>query len=326
MVRMKWMVAMLLLAALVLSACQPVVAEPATQQADDAAMGVVNQFFEAWNTVDKEKMMALLTDDAAWIWLDSAKNFPVFLPEGKYAGEGKEEVGAMFDNNPTQWGYSGYPIWSEVQENQVVATEVWQGANEREVDVPLIAKSTYTIRDGKLAAWVWDVSPESSNRITFTPNTLEANRQLMTTINDEIWNQGNLDLLDEHYASDYVRHEAGYPVELTGPAGLKQFIQNLRAGFPDWNCTTADIMAAGDKVTVRYLCTGTHTGEWNGLPPTGKPIQFQSIIVHRIADGKVAEDLVGIRLAGLDAAASALNWCRHSRVAANVVYRIEPGE
>ena len=112
----------------------------------------------------------------------------------------------------------------------------------------------------------------------------------MASINEEIWNQGNLDLIDERYASDYVRHEAGYPAELAGAAGLKQFIQNLRTGFPDWNCTIEDTMAAGDKVMVRYLCSGTHTGEWNGLAPTGKPIQFQSMIVHRIADGKVVED------------------------------------
>jgi len=119
---------------------------------------------------------------------------------------------------------------------------------------------------------------------------LEANRQLMVSINEEIWNQGNLDLIDERYANDYVRHEAGYPAELAGAAGLKVFIQNLRTGFPDWNCTVEDTLAAGDEVMVRYLCSGTHTGEWNGLPPTGKPIQFQSIIVHRIADGKVVED------------------------------------
>ena len=49
--------------------------------------------------------------------------------------------------------------------------------------------------------------------------------------------------------------------------------------------------------------SGTHTGEWNGLAPTGKPIQFQSMIVHRIADGKVVEGSVGVRLTGLDAAA-----------------------
>jgi steroid delta-isomerase-like uncharacterized protein len=146
------------------------------------------------------------------------------------------------------------------------------------------------LRNGKIAEWVWTVSPESSWRVMNTPSTLAANQDLMVSINEEIWNQGNVDLIDERYAPDYIRHEAGYPAARAGAAGLKQFIQNLRTGFPDWNCTIEDTMAAGDQVMVRYLCSGTHTGEWNGLPPTGKPIQFQSMIVHRIADGKVAED------------------------------------
>lgn len=280
----------LLLAALILSACQPVVAQPTAQQGEAEAMVVVDEFFAAWNSADKETMMALLTDDVVWSWLDSAKNFPVFLPEGRYGGEGKEEVGAMFDNNPIQWGYAGYPVWTEVRGDKVFTTEVWQSAYERETDIPLIVHSTYTIRDGKLAEWVWDCSPISSDLTTFTPNTLEVNRQLMASINDEIWNQGKLELIDERYAEDYVRHEPGYPDEMQGSAGLKQFIAALRAGFPDWNCAIEETLAVGDKVVVRYLCVGTHTGEWNGIPATGNPVEFTDTIIHKIADGKVVED------------------------------------
>lgn len=253
-------------------------------------MAVVDEFFAAWNSADKERMMVLLTDDVVWSWLDSAKNFPVFLPEGRYGGEGKEEVGAMFDNNPIQWGYAGYPVWTEARGDKVFTTEVWQNVYDRETDIPMIARSTYTIRDGKLAEWVWDCSPVSSNLWASTPNTLEANRQLMASINEEIWNQGNLDLIEERYAGDYVRHEAGYPDAMQGSAGLKQFIAALHAGFPDWNCSVEEMLAVDDKVVVYYRCTGTHTGEWNGLAPSGKQIEFTDIIIHKIADGKVVED------------------------------------
>jgi steroid delta-isomerase-like uncharacterized protein len=123
-----------------------------------------------------------------------------------------------------------------------------------------------------------------------TSDPLEANRQLMASINDEIWNQGNLDLIDERYAADYVRHEAGYPDEMQGSVGLKQFIAALRVGFPDWNCAIEQTLAVDDKVVVYYRCTGTQTGEWNGLAPSGKQIEFTDIIIHKIADGKVVED------------------------------------
>lgn len=282
--------AVFLIAALLLSACQPIVAQPVAQQAESEAMAVVDEFFAAWNNADKERMMALLTDDVVWSWLDSAKNFPVFLPEGRYGGEGKEEVGAMFDNNPIQWGYAGYPVWTEVRGDKVFTTEVWQSAYERETGIPLIVRATYTVRDGKLAEWVWDCSRISSDLTTFTPNTLEVNRQLMASINDEIWNQGKLELIDERYAEDYVRHEPGYPPELQGSAGLKQFIQAVRGGFPDWNCAIEEMLAVGDKVVVRYRCSGTHTGEWNGIPATGNRFEFTDTIIHRIADGKVVED------------------------------------
>lgn len=97
------------IAALLLSACQPIVAQPVAQQAESEAMAVVDEFFAAWNNADKERMMALLTDDVVWSWLDSAKNFPVFLPEGRYGGEGKEEVGADVRQQPDPVGLCRLP-------------------------------------------------------------------------------------------------------------------------------------------------------------------------------------------------------------------------
>jgi predicted ester cyclase len=125
----------------------------------------------------------------------------------------------------------------------------------------------------------------------------------MASINDEIWNQGNLELIDERYAEDYVRHEAGYPAESQGSAGLKQFIEALRVGFPDWNCAIEETLAVGDKVVVRYRCTGTQTGEWNGLAPTGKQIEFTDNHHSQDRRRQGGRGLVGVRLAGLDAAA-----------------------
>lgn len=127
----------------------------------------------------------------------------------------------------------------------------------------MIVRATYTVRDGNFAEWVWDCSPISSDLTTFTPNTLEVNRQLMASINDEIWNQGKLELIDERYAEDDVRHGTLAIRQNCRAAWVKQFIQAVRGGFPDRNCAIEEMFAVGDKVVVRYRCR-THTGEWDG--------------------------------------------------------------
>ena len=70
------------IATLVLSACQPVVAEPVAQQAEEAALGVVDQFLQAYEAYDTDKLLSLHTDDAVWTWIDPGKNFPDFAQRG----------------------------------------------------------------------------------------------------------------------------------------------------------------------------------------------------------------------------------------------------
>ena len=263
---------------------------PPAQQAEEAVMQTMDLFFEAYRMYDMDKMLSLHTDDAVWTWIDPGKNLPILGPEGKWSGTGKDEIRAMFELDRGQYGFSGYIVWSSVDGDTVAATELWESDYAHEIDVPLITQSTYKLRDGKIAEWVWSVSPESSGRFMSTVDTLAANKQLITSNNDEIWNQGKLDLISERHASNYVRHQPGYPAELQGAEGLKQFIQTLRTGFPDFNCTIEDMLAAGDKVAANYLCQGTHTAEWNGIPATGNSLKFTSTIIHRIADGKVVED------------------------------------
>jgi predicted ester cyclase len=63
----------------------------------------------------------------------------------------------------------------------------------------------------------------------------------------------------------------------------------LIKGFPDWHTTIEDIIAEGDKVWVRFKATGTHTGEYRRLAPTGKKITATSVNIYRIVNGKVVE-------------------------------------
>jgi predicted ester cyclase len=98
----------------------------------------------------------------------------------------------------------------------------------------------------------------------------QANTMSMRTIAEEGFQRGNLDALDEVVASDYVEHFPVPPGWPAGLAGLKQFITLTRNAFPDLHYTIEDMIAEGEKVVVRCRATGTQTGPFLMLPPTGK--------------------------------------------------------
>jgi steroid delta-isomerase-like uncharacterized protein len=106
------------------------------------------------------------------------------------------------------------------------------------------------------------------------------------------WNQGNLGLVDELYTTDYMLHDPQSPDFPGGQAAFKQFVTNLRTGFPDIHVMIEDMLAEGDKVVWRWTITGTHTGDLMGIPATGRPVSITGIVLSRFAQSKWAEDYV----------------------------------
>ncbi len=82
-------------------------------------------------------------------------------------------------------------------------------------------------------------------------------------------------------------HAAGGPEMDT--AGYLQFLRALAAGFPHYHHKIEDQIAEGDKVATRLTLYGTHTGNFRGIPPTGKQVTIAGINIVRIVDGKVVE-------------------------------------
>jgi predicted ester cyclase len=113
--------------------------------------------------------------------------------------------------------------------------------------------------------------------------SLEENKAIVRRF-IEAYNTHNLDLFDEFVAPDYVDHTNHVDRE-----GLKQLFNMAFKAFPDWHETIEDIIAEGDKVWIRVKTTGTHTGEWMGIAPTGKKITSEMVDIYRIVDGKHVE-------------------------------------
>ncbi len=81
--------------------------------------------------------------------------------------------------------------------------------------------------------------------------------------------------------------------------GLKQFVTVVTAVFPDWHPTIEDMIAEGDKVVVRFTGSGTHKGEFMGIPPTGKQVTITAIAIQRIAGGKIVENWLQADMLGM---------------------------
>jgi len=118
---------------------------------------------------------------------------------------------------------------------------------------------------------------------------LEANRRLIHRYFNEVWNAGQLDVLDDLLTPDYLNHSPGLPNPRPGPADLKPIVAAMRAGIPDLHYTILDLVVAEDKVAAYLRMTGTHTGEFFGLAPTGRSIDVRQMQVEWIRDGRICQ-------------------------------------
>ena len=120
----------------------------------------------------------------------------------------------------------------------------------------------------------------------------EENKAVIRRVNDEVFGQGKLDLVDELFAANYVLHDPGIPGgELRGPENFKsQWVSMFRTAFPDLRLSVEDQVAEGEKVVTRYTGRGTHQGELMGIPPTNNQVEVSGIIISHVSDGKIEEE------------------------------------
>ena len=115
----------------------------------------------------------------------------------------------------------------------------------------------------------------------------ERNKAQVRRVIEEIYNRGDLAVVDELAASDLVIHASSQ--DIRGRDGAKQYVAALRAGFPDLHLTVEDQVAEGDMVVTRWTARGTHTGAFQGIPATGRAIRVAGTDIDRIIDGKTVE-------------------------------------
>jgi steroid delta-isomerase-like uncharacterized protein len=113
----------------------------------------------------------------------------------------------------------------------------------------------------------------------------EANKEVVVRFVDTFWSNGELAAIGETMAPDAIIHSP----EVGDTEGLKAFNRTLRTAFPDWHSTPEELVAEGDVVVERWTGRGTHQGDFQGIPPTGRRVEVPGVVFYRIRDGKIVE-------------------------------------
>jgi steroid delta-isomerase-like uncharacterized protein len=109
----------------------------------------------------------------------------------------------------------------------------------------------------------------------------------------DLINAGDIDGFGELLAEDFVEHEETPGLDPT-KEGVKQFVHLYKAAFPDLRMEAQDVLMSGDKVVARARATGTHQGEFLGMPATGKHVDVQLIDIIRFDDDGLAREHWGL--------------------------------
>jgi steroid delta-isomerase-like uncharacterized protein len=128
---------------------------------------------------------------------------------------------------------------------------------------------------------------------------LTHNRSRMPTDNaaiirrfiDDVINHGRYEVCDDIVAEDFLELDP-LPGQREGREGLKEIIATLRSAFPDIHWVTHETISSGEKVVTRFTWTGTHRGDFLGIPATGRPVTVKGIVIDRVVNSRMTDSRI----------------------------------
>jgi steroid delta-isomerase-like uncharacterized protein len=106
----------------------------------------------------------------------------------------------------------------------------------------------------------------------------------------ELWNTGNAEVVGRLYADHVKRYDPNRPEPIRGPQEIARYVAEVRAGYPDFKLEVNEMIAEGDRLAIHWTVTGTHRGEFLGIPATGKRITISGVTFNRIENHKIVEE------------------------------------
>jgi len=114
-----------------------------------------------------------------------------------------------------------------------------------------------------------------------------SNKQLVRDLHQRLWGDADLDVIDEVIDEDATTHWGDG--EGNTARAIRADAERYFAGFTDVETSIDDVIAEADQVVVRWTTTGTHSGPYGSLPPTGRRIVMTGVDIYRLAAGRVVE-------------------------------------
>ena len=128
--------------------------------------------------------------------------------------------------------------------------------------------------------------------------TPDQNKRLIQRFTEETINRKNLNAIHELVARDFIEH-VPFPGQGPGRDGLRDAIGAFLSGFPDIQWTMEEQVAEDEKVVSRFTWTGTHRGEFLGIPPTGRSVKVWGVVMDLVRDGVLSESRIIMDTLGL---------------------------
>jgi steroid delta-isomerase-like uncharacterized protein len=122
------------------------------------------------------------------------------------------------------------------------------------------------------------------------------NQEIVRAYTDRVWNRHDHSAIDEVVRADFVQHGRGLK---TGREGIHLFYRMIESAFSNIVMTIDDMFGEGDKVVFRWTLQATHSGPFQGMPPSGKAVTLTGITILRLEHGKIVENWVEQDMAGL---------------------------
>jgi steroid delta-isomerase-like uncharacterized protein len=117
---------------------------------------------------------------------------------------------------------------------------------------------------------------------------IEQNRAIVTRIFEQAWSQADFNGMDAVIAEDAQLHIRGLTLP-TNAADLEQVVARWHRAFAGFKFTIKDMIAKNDTVAVRLTMSGTHQGQWQDIPPTGRQISVDTMMFLQITEGEVTQ-------------------------------------
>jgi steroid delta-isomerase-like uncharacterized protein len=128
--------------------------------------------------------------------------------------------------------------------------------------------------------------------------SIEQNKSIVRRWVEEGWNKGNLALIDQLFAPNFVQHEPP-PETVTNREALRPYVSAYLSAFPDLRFSIDDLIAEGDKVVWRFTAKGTNNGPLMGMPPSGKNCIITGQIILRLENSRMVEAWLNLDALGM---------------------------